>query len=148
MKKAFTIVELIFVIVIIGLLAGIAIPKFTATRDDAKVSQMTHNITTGMQEVATFAMSQGKIETSFLDMSNAIAIMVAGEEAIQVGDKLNIKMGNVTNCISLQIDDSNDVKIINITHNNAQGDSLCIALQEAMYEKRYDVPIIGAFVER
>jgi prepilin-type N-terminal cleavage/methylation domain-containing protein len=34
-RKAFTMVELIFVIVIIGILAAIAVPKLSATRDDA-----------------------------------------------------------------------------------------------------------------
>jgi general secretion pathway protein G len=39
MKKAFTVMELVFVIVIIGLLATVAIPRFAATRDDAIVSK-------------------------------------------------------------------------------------------------------------
>jgi general secretion pathway protein G len=39
MKKAFTMIELVFVIVVIGILAGVAIPKFAATRDDAFVSK-------------------------------------------------------------------------------------------------------------
>lgn len=39
MKRAFTMIELIFVIVVIGILSGIAIPKFAATRDDAQVSK-------------------------------------------------------------------------------------------------------------
>lgn len=38
MKKAFTLVELIFVIVIIGVLAAVAIPKFTKLTDNAKIS--------------------------------------------------------------------------------------------------------------
>jgi len=38
MKKAFTLIELIFVIVIIGVLASVAIPKFTGLSDTAKIS--------------------------------------------------------------------------------------------------------------
>ena len=37
-KKAFTMIELVFVIVVIGILSAIAIPRFAATRDDAVVS--------------------------------------------------------------------------------------------------------------
>ena len=39
MKKAFTMVELVFAIVIVGILSAIAIPKFVATRDDAIISK-------------------------------------------------------------------------------------------------------------
>jgi general secretion pathway protein G len=38
-KRAFTMIELVFVIVILGILAGIAIPKLTATRDDAIIAK-------------------------------------------------------------------------------------------------------------
>ncbi len=39
MKKAFTMMELVFVIVIIGILSAIAIPKLAATRDDAIITK-------------------------------------------------------------------------------------------------------------
>ena len=39
MKNAFTMIELIFVIVILGILAAIAIPKLAATRDDAQIAK-------------------------------------------------------------------------------------------------------------
>ena len=38
-KNAFTMIELIFVIVVLGILSAIAIPKFAATRDDAKIAK-------------------------------------------------------------------------------------------------------------
>lgn len=38
MKKAFTLIELIFTIVIIGVLAAVAVPKFAGLSDNAKVS--------------------------------------------------------------------------------------------------------------
>ncbi|MDF1878230.1 prepilin-type N-terminal cleavage/methylation domain-containing protein [Sulfurimonas sp. SAG-AH-194-C20] len=38
-KNAFTMIELVFVIVVLGILSAIAIPKFAATRTDAQISK-------------------------------------------------------------------------------------------------------------
>jgi len=38
-RNAFTMLELVFVIVVIGILASIAVPRFAATRDDAQIAK-------------------------------------------------------------------------------------------------------------
>ena len=38
-KNAFTMIELVFVIVVLGILASVAIPKMAATRDDAQIAK-------------------------------------------------------------------------------------------------------------
>ncbi len=45
-------IELILVIVIIGILAAVAIPRLAATRDDAKISKMANAIQTAKSELA------------------------------------------------------------------------------------------------
>ncbi len=39
MKKAFTLIEIIFVLVVIGILASIAIPRFSVSVNDAKLTR-------------------------------------------------------------------------------------------------------------
>ncbi len=49
MRLAFTIIELIFVIVILGVLAAIAIPKMATTRNDALASTIAFNLSDCIQ---------------------------------------------------------------------------------------------------
>lgn len=44
MKKGFSLIELVFVIVILGILAGVAIPRLTATREDAQIAKLKSDV--------------------------------------------------------------------------------------------------------
>ena len=52
-KKAFTMIELVFVIVVIGILSAIAIPKFAATRDDATITKALTTVASVRSALAT-----------------------------------------------------------------------------------------------
>jgi general secretion pathway protein G len=54
MKKAFSFIELIFVIVILGILATIAVPKLFATRTDAQIAKARADISTIRSAIENF----------------------------------------------------------------------------------------------
>ena len=53
MKKAFSMLELVFVIVVLGILASIALPKLWVTRDDAVVVKVRSDVSTIRSSIST-----------------------------------------------------------------------------------------------
>ncbi len=82
-RKGFTLIELLIVVVIIGILAAIAIPKFAATKDKAKLASVKTDLRNMMTSeeayfsdfaaYGTYADLQAKTNAS-LSSGNTIAI--------------------------------------------------------------------------
>ena len=74
MRKGFTMIELIFVIVILGVLASVAIPRLAATRDDAEVAKAATNLTTAVSDLTAYYTAKGQFSQSsdFTKFTNAL----------------------------------------------------------------------------
>ena len=89
-------IELISVIVILGILAVVAIPKLAATRDDAEIAKTATNIQTLISDLGSYYTSQGKFTTKAGDNAN---------------DPLNLSaMTNVSNPVKAKTDNCLEVK--------------------------------------
>ena len=69
-KNAFTMIELIFVIVIIGILAGVAIPKLAATRDDAKAAISLSELALLVREMGNYYTANENYNTGANSVTN------------------------------------------------------------------------------
>ncbi|WP_420808762.1 type II secretion system protein [Candidatus Campylobacter infans] len=89
-------IELIFVIVILGVLASVAIPRLAATRDDAEVAKAATNLTTAVSDITAYYTAKGKFSTpnDFTKITNAL----------DKSGKLNVK-GNKT-CVTVKLPDT------------------------------------------
>ena len=88
MKKGFTMIELIFVIVILGILASVAIPRLAGTREDAEISTAIGNLRTLLSDAASYYAVKGNFKdaggtnsANWRDFTNVPLVGAAGSGA-------------------------------------------------------------------
>jgi len=142
-RSGFTMIELVFVIVILGVLAVVAIPKLSATRDDAKITNMANSIAVAASEVASYAVAKGTVEKNLSLMSRAIASLVdSGDASLPSDFNASFKMGTQVDCVLMHVDDGN--RDANLTVSlSVSVDSLCNGLQEIFDASSYPIPLRG-----
>jgi type II secretory pathway pseudopilin PulG len=142
-KQAFTMIELIFIIIIIGILAAIAIPKLAATRDDAKVSVIAQNTMTAAWEVAAYAVAKGRTETTLTAMSNSATNLKNYGYASESGTDMTVGTSDTPDCLHLKIENQGgNTEFIKITFSGSGGN--CDKLKRLIDESVFPIPLRGA----
>ena len=141
--------ELIFVIVILGILATVAIPKLIATRNDAHISVLANQIKSASDEITSYVFSQMKVEDNLSKMSNIIEELEAkGIATIDTSEKkATIKVGDVNDCIVMQIESGDNEENLTIKANDPGDDVECKGVQNLINFKNYPIVLRGQLVK-
>ena len=141
-------IELVFVIVILGIVAAVAIPKLIATRDDAVVSKISMNIMNGASEIAAYAVSHAGVKDDLTSMSNGLALLKeSGLATVDIANKrLTIKVGSISDCIVMQVVSDAQDDNLTISFSNSGNDNMCKSAQMAIDATKYPMRLRGASV--
>ena len=100
-------IELIFVIVILGILASVAIPRLAATREDAEISAAVANLRTLVSDATAYYTAKGDFTGVNWNQITNVPLSSATTKALNTGAKL--KAGG-EDCISFQMFEKNGDK--------------------------------------
>jgi general secretion pathway protein G len=115
-RSGFTMIELVFVIVILGILASVAIPKLAATRDDANIAKSTSEISSLIQDIGSYYTAKGNLEDNVSKMTNVK--LYTDSAGTTPADSLSLSGGTAT---AYYIDKKRTKKCLDIVFNDVNG---------------------------
>ena len=130
-------IELIFVIVILGILASVAIPRLAATREDAEISAAVANIRTLVSDASAYYVVKGNfVGAKWKDITN-VPLKGADQQASIFGapEAASLKVGDNDECIRLQLaekDDKSPAHILIAKNSSATGVCKQVVESDAM----------------
>lgn len=122
MKPAFSLLELIFAIVVLGIIVSVAVPRFMDTKDSALVSTIKRDVNTAINSIQSYYLLNQKIEklTDAMDISESNWFV----EDLKLTDK--------NACLTLEVKNSStETKTIDLVVDSSKDTTICKKLRDA-----------------
>ena len=121
MKSAFSLLELIFAIVILGIVASFAIPKYIDTKDTALVSTIKRDINTAISSIQSYYLLNQKIDK----ISDTLTI---NDTNWTVTDT---KLTDKNSCLSLEVKTTGVLKSLELVVDTTKTTGICKKISDA-----------------
>ena len=132
MKKGFTMIELIFVMVVLGILASVAIPRLAGTREDAEITTGIANIRTLLSDITVFYVAKGNFNgTKWRDITNVPLSSATGNAVNGSTASAKLKAGG-KDCIGVRlVNKAGAVPAHIVFSKESNGGSVCTQVQDS-----------------
>jgi len=138
MKKAFTMIELIFVIVIIGILAAVAIPKLMATRTDAKVATISQEVKSAVNEIGQYVTAKGgKANATDITTESQVLNQLVQQQKANKDSTTSVTIygDDKVGCVTIE---TNETSVLVDVNESATG-PICTGVQKIVKDANYTV---------
>lgn len=127
MKSGFSLLELIFAIVILGIVASFAIPKYLDTKDSALVSTLKRDINTATNAIQSYYLLNQKIAK----ISDAMEVNSTNWTVTDT------KLTDKNECLSIEVKTADTgTKTIELAVNATKDTTICKKIRDAKIENK------------
>ncbi len=130
MKSAFSLLELIFAIVILGIIVAFAVPRFMDTKDSALVSTIKRDVNTAINSIQSYYLLNNKIDK----ISDAMNI---SDTNWNVED---LKISDKNGCLSMEVNKTKTPITMDLKVDTTKTSSICTKIRDGgLVSKSYEV---------